>query len=445
MTAIWLAACSDNDGSPQAPTATLEGSATPTATAFKPTPTMPAGVRFEPSTVLLVDARTGIVTTLIEDPDNALFDVKFGAVAGTVEISGRNGKVIDFTGKVLGGPVQADDCLTVSGSVEVAGRSFKDVTCGVVSPDGRFMLYKVDAGMTEVANGRSVAVWDNWLLDLQTDGRKLLQAGLRHCGGCDGKFGPEWSASSRYIFFSELYGSDRLFVSDAISGTTQELNEPINATGLENKPVWSPVADLLLRPAGNGASILEDLNAGTRRELSALTWPSRFDSTGAYLYSPAYLHARETHRETRIVEVASGRLVATLAGAPGFDRFWVKESAVVGVADGFIVALEGAPDCGLAIYAGATRTCFADGLGAIFSPDTRQIVFARRTGDTGRLNTPSMQASNTSVYEVVLFDLGSKRQIVVARNAIGEWPPRIRWNAEGTHVLVYWPYVPPIP
>ena len=42
-------------------------------------------------------------------------------------------------------------------------------------------------------------------------------------------------------------------------------------------------------------------------------------------------------------------------------------------------------------------------------------------------------------YDIVLVDVASGSQTLVAQGARGEYPPRLSWNASSTHLLVEWP------
>ena len=76
----------------------------------------------------------------------------------------------------------------------------------------------------------------------------------------------------------------------------------------------------------------------------------------------------------------------------------------------------------------------------VLSPDASKVALARKTGQTGPVNTPSLQALSLDVYEIVVVDVATGAEQVVARDALGlEIAPLMAWNAEGTHLLITWP------
>src|SRR5690606_13737172 len=128
-------------------------------------------------------------------------------------------------------------CEETSAGATVDGRAYDGVRCGLIGPDERWMLYGVDAGTQAVGGGTALPVWDQWAVNLDTDERRLLQAGLVHCGGCDGRFGPRWSPSGRFLVFPELVGNGRTFLHDFETAETRLLFE--GSTEISWAPEWS--------------------------------------------------------------------------------------------------------------------------------------------------------------------------------------------------------------
>ena len=55
-------------------------------------------------------------------------------------------------------------------------------------------------GSVEVGtSGYRVPQHDKWVVNVQSGATTRLQAGLVHCGGCDARYGPRWSPSSRLV------------------------------------------------------------------------------------------------------------------------------------------------------------------------------------------------------------------------------------------------------
>jgi hypothetical protein len=306
-----------------------------------------------------------------------------------------------------------------------------------VSLNLKWMTYQVDAGQIELFPGYPVPTWDQWAIDLSSDQRWILQAGLRHCGGCDGRFGPSWSPSGRYLMFPELV--ERVFLSDMTTRTTREL-----APGVElgQKPEWSPQADVLARPSTGGATILDDIARGVITELAEIPWPARFDQSGRYLYSPAFgTSSKDNAQTTRVFDSRSMSVVAVLAGAPSPRDLWTAHTVVAASDDSFTTALQGAPGCdGTTIYAGTqVLTCVIGTVGASISPDGSQIALARRTGGTGLIQGPGLQSVDASRYDIVLVDTATGNERVVAKDAVGLELPKLVWKEDSSRLLVKWP------
>jgi hypothetical protein len=461
LLALVMFACADEERQElQQPPA--EVTPTPAVVAPPPTSAMrpPPSLTQEPrpaDTVWLFDVRSGGRTTLIETPGQSVLRLRFGpddtVLADTLVVDRAAGNRIEevrlrYDGSVVSrGPIAppaAGDCAHSTAGAVVQGRTYQGVGCGPISPDGRWMTYQVDAGTAQVIppsatnpSGYSVPVWDQWAVELATDKRQLLQAGLRHCGGCDGRFGPAWSPSGRLLYFSEWLGNGSTFISDLSTGTTRELLS--GSTDILVEPDWSPRSDLLVYRTTAGLTVLEDFTSGTRKELPELAWPVRFDTSGAYLYSPAWDNdSRAVGGETRIYEVSLGQVVATLAGQPRSDSLFMPVAPVRGEDGNFTAVLEGAANCGgVAVYRGTTSlACVSGGSQGLLSPDGRLVALARLTH--GGAPGPAWQMSE---YEILLVDVATGSTRVLGGGALSAvMRPELIWNAAGTHLLVRWPF-----
>jgi hypothetical protein len=395
--------------------------------------------------VWLIEASTGKRTTLFESltrtaghvsvgPDDTVSIYHFGGglPAETEEIELRFDGTQAYRGPVRPPPTE---CRNDGDAAVVEGRPYDGARCGLISPDRVWMTYEIDAGMVELQPGFSVPSWDQWVVNLATGGKRELQAGLRHCGGCDGRFGPSWSVSGRFLTFAELAQPSRVFLSDLDLGNTREL--AVGSSDISSEPDWSPVADLLVYRR-NGVTVLEDLPRGSVTELPELPWPVRFDASGGYLYSPAWGEVKDGGGSTTVYDVRAGRVVATLAGRARYQSLWLREGQLAASGDSFVAVLEGAPDCGVAVYSGTRRlTCIVGGSGAVLSPDGRYAAVGRTQ------NTVPTNARKE--YDVLLVDMATGAVRVVATGALSEpgspqLPPQFIWNARGTHVIVRWPF-----
>jgi hypothetical protein len=432
----------------EVPAASPTPTAIPRPPAFTPTPR-------PPDTVWLFDIAGGNRTTLLETPGQNVLQLRFGpdetVLANTLVVDRAGNKVATLRLRYDGSVVSRDpvpragdgDCVSASDGAVVRGRAYRDLSCGPISPDARWMTYQVDAGMAQVVtpspanpNGFSVPVWDQWVVELATDQRRLLQAGLLHCGGCDGRFGPAWSASGRLLYFAELRDNGSTFISDMQTGVTRELFS--GSTQISAEPDWSPVTDLLVYRTAAGVTILEDFSAGTRKELPDLLWPVRFDASGAYLYSPGWDNDhRAAGGETKVYDWLTGRVVATLAGQPRYDGLFMPQTTIRSLDGSFVAVLEGGDCGGVAVYRGSTSVaCVSGSGGGALSPNGQQVAAARVTRE-GSGPVPGQ----LSEYEVVLIDVASGQTRVLASGALSQFlPPELIWNDASTHLLVRWPF-----
>jgi hypothetical protein len=446
-----LLACGGNDAietPAPPPTETAIATAIPSLpTPPGPPPAPPPAIQV-PSAVLLIDAETGSQISLFESYQDPAYTSGFdGSEVGITYRSAGEVKVdhYDLQGVLLRTtdlpPPSSDAACTESADgASVDGRTYPDTHCGQISPDRRWMTYQVPV-MPRPPSGAGVP-WDQWAVNLQTGDRRLLQADLQHCGGCDGRFGPKWSPGGRYLYFSELDGNGSTFLSDLQLGTTREIFR--GHTDSSYEPAWSPAADVLLYPNSSETTMLEDLRAGTKRELTGLAWPARFDLSGTFVYSPAWNDPRTTGVTTAVLDLRSGAIM-TLPGRVGRTSIYITGEAVQNVGGVAVAALEQVPDCdGTAIYFGdLLRHCVSGATAPSFSPDGSSVALMRRTGAAGRYSSPASQSMTGAKFEALIVDLQTGAERVVARDLIGSdmYPLPARWNEDGTHLLLQTPFL----
>jgi hypothetical protein len=452
--ALLAVACDRGGDQPEvSPTAeATQAAATPSATAaaeVTTSPTPPAGPTplpgsiEVPSTAVLIDVRTGTATTLYRDAKQAAYSATFEGD----EILLNAGQVLRFRldgTRATSTPTPRDSCRNVNGAAEVGGRSYAGVRCGSISPDQRWMTYSVQNGEAEVGTtGYRVRLDDLWAVDLQTSTTRRLQSGLMDCGGCDARYGPRWSPSSRYVAYAEFGGQGRRFLSDLTTGTTRQI---ANGNEITDAPVWAPSSDLLVYSTtshGTGARF-EDLAARTARDL-AVAWPVRFDARGTYLYSPAWASAPKSGPSTistTIIEVATGDSLGVLQGAPPPEFLWTGATAVTRSGDGYLAVLQQAGPCaGTAVYRQgvAQPLCIVGGVQGHSAPNGRRVAVARETGQVGPIHGPGFSSMSMPRYDIDVVDVASGASRTVVTGAISFTPPLMLWNAAGTHLLVLWP------
>jgi hypothetical protein len=424
-------ACSGDDAS-SAPTATLfpELAASPGGTSVPPpVPTERPPLTEVPGVIWLIDVAAESVVTLDADPEHSVANAWFDEETGTVVFQPlRNGRSVSIRTELDGTELERADHI----QPPFAG-----------PPQTRWQLSRLPAGEVE-SNGAIFDLSDLWVEDTETGERMLLAAGLWQCTACDAFSSPAWSPSGRYVTYREHGGENRVFLSDLQAGTTRE----ITVERVDRTPRWSPTADLLLRPSADGVTVLEDLAAEKEEDLPNVPWPAAFDPSGAYIYSLAF------GTETVIAAASNGDVVARLEGSAVHDALLEGQRTlgaptldvphpVIGIAGGFVAVVGGAADChGALVYASEKPlTCVEDGGGAVISPDGARIALARRTGETGRVDAPTIQAVSLDIYEIIVVDVAGAEVRSLAQGALGfRTPPQIVWNASGTHVLVRWPF-----
>jgi hypothetical protein len=303
------------------------------------------------------------------------------------------------------------------------------------------MLYAIDAEPVAVTDDYEVPAWDQWLINLETGDRTLLRERMRHCGGCDGRFGPEWSADSQFVFFSELYAPGDVLLTNTSTLETRAIGSAEGATDITQKPVWSASGSRLLHPGPAGSAILEDLATAETLDLGDLPWPAAFDPTDRYVYSPAARFNPADPTEVTIVDLSTLEVVAMLPGLIDSLLIWgAGGPPVVGVDRGLVAALRKTPNCrGTVVYrAGeASEICVEGGYGAIFSPDASRVAIAvqRELVSLTYLDFggPAWRT------DIVIVDLATGDLRTVAEAAYSNHPPDMTWNDAGTHILIRWP------
>ncbi len=447
-----IAACdrSDRDAAPTTPAPTavstpIEGSVT-----ASPTPPLPAtplpGSTAVTATVVLVDARSGGATTLYTDSDRPIGSVAFVEDYVRVSVGDRSlGFRLDGS-PMTSPPAAIPTCRTSGGTAEVAGKQFSGVACGSISPDLRWMTYMVQTGEVAVGTaGYRVPQHDMWVVDLQSGATRRLQSGLVHCGGCDGRYGPRWSPSGTYVAYAELGGERRRFLSDVGTGTTRQIG---SGNEIYDAPDWAPSGDLLTYSTTANGKIarLDDLASGSSRELP-IPWPVRFDASGHFLYSPAWATEPKSGPSTvstSIMNVDTGKVLATLSGAPPAEFLWTGASALTryGNSDGYVAVLQQAASCaGTAIYGEGVPQpiCVKDGVQGQVSPDGFRVAVARSTGTVGPVHGPGFSSTSLPRYDIEVVNLVGGGSRTVVSGAISFMPPLMLWNPAGTHLLIVWP------
>ena len=453
---LALAAACTSDAAPApgpAPTASATAEVTTTRSppaSAAPATDVPPDTLEVLATVWLIDVRDDMLITIAEDAEDYPASATFN-LAGLPVLEywrpARTQVMFDTDGTFLGTMIPEYACQQIDDdSVHIGDREYEGITCGLLSPNDRWMLYAVDAGTIEVSADYQVPAWDQWLIDLETDERTLLHAGMRHCGGCDGRFGPAWSSSGRYIYFPELYGDGDVFLTDALTGETRLLASGSRATELARRPVWSPLDDLLLYPAEDSLSRLDNLTTGTTLTLTDVPWPAWFDPSGRYVYTSADDGERlpSSPRETSVFDSTTGQLVATREGVPSSGRVHGAGGDPIAVtAGGIVAALEGVVDRrGTAIYreGSAEGFCIKGGFGASVSPDGSRVALAVRGEGVPTHFVPSDLESVLQLYDIVIVDVATGATRAVATEAVsGASPPQIEWNSSSTQILVRWP------
>jgi hypothetical protein len=416
---VLTTACSgDKDPAPTAtaalPTATLAPTSAP------PTPTPEPQATEPPYTIWLLDLEAGTQTTLYENADYNPYRMTFDPDGETVRIrypiDGKGYELrVRYDGTEVGRGDALDPCQTTDDGAEIDGRVYDGVSCGPISPDGHWMTYTVLVDAPEDARQRGD--WDQWVVDLQTGDTRLLQTDLRHCGGCDGRFGPGWSPDGRFLFFPELVQDGVTFISDMQTGITRELFA--GRTEIDAKPDWSPAEDHLLVYLKDGTAVLYDPATDATTPVPALMSSLSFDPSGRYLYAPAL--GDSAVDGTTVYDVAAAQVVATLPGQAKIQAFFGLNRPLVGTDDGFVAAFQNAGDCeGVAVYQDGTLAACVPGLGPEISPDASRVAL-------------------TDGSDLLLLDVATGRTSTLATGIESGQPARLVWSQDGNKLLVLWP------
>jgi len=446
LATLLLAAGCDSDGASEA-SVTPSGSATATSTVFvldHSTPSLPPtatpGVEMQ-HTVWLINLWEDEQYTIYEHADVPPGDVGFvrSRQAGVTRPSGRT------TYGANGQPRYTPGlrCTPAPSGVEIGSLRLDEIpACGPTSPYGRYMLYRVPSSPTELRDGQVVDTWDEWVFDIERahlDGEgahRLLAEGLVSCGGCDGKFGPQWSPDGRYVTFAETVQGGRVFLADLERGTSEVIGM---GTGVESRPSLSDDSRPLLLVRGEDESaVLVDAATGERTTLP-IGWPARFDATGTLAYSPSSALRRGEAPITSVVDIATLE-VTEVAGLAPWRHLWWDNVAVAARyhGDGFTAALEQEDCAGTVVHStGVASRCVEGAYGGTPSWDGQQVAFAMRLPwEDVRRNGTRFVRYDIAVLDVATGDIG-----VVAEGAYStdDLPPRIQWSRFGDLLLVSWP------
>jgi hypothetical protein len=393
-------------------------------------------------TIWLIEAPAGSGVTVVKEFEGAGIDGRFNQDGDAVLLAGK-GVITEHTldGVELGPVFQPEPCQFKAEGEQVDGRWHPTVVCSspneehpFQSPDGEWFTYMVPEGDPAARPAPYPPVSSMWALNLRTSERRMLQAGLQDCGGCDGRFGPSWSPSGRYYVFAETGGEERVFLSDLDMNTTRPI---ANGNQLDDQPDWAPGADAIVYRSATNTAVFEDLSAGRQEELENVDWPARFDPTGEYIYSPAFGRPpQQPGFGTTTIVAASTRVVSSvLPGEPAYSGLWRDAEPIV-AAGQLVAALTRSPDCdGTLVYIdGVPLNCVVGAEAATVSPDGSKIALARITETSGSGSSTSMNK-----YEIVLVDVASGDESVAATGAQSMESPHLTWNSRSTHLLVTWP------
>lgn len=444
VTLLVTTACSD---SPEpAPTAILEES--PTAT-IQISPTVPPSATANPAgtpvpaVAEIIDAQSGTVTRIYESLSDGIYGAAWDG--DTVELSAGPGSLrLRPDGSKSTAPQNSVQCKQAADEISVLGKNYAGFSCGVVSPDGIWMTSRKDAGKLTLPSGYVVPVWDQFVINLLSGETTELQKGLVHCGGCDGRYGPRWSASSRFVIYAELGGDGRRFLSEVATGSTRRIGA---GSDISDAPAWAPDRDTVAYSVESSSSVarLEDLDAGTALDLP-IAWPVRFDTSGTLLYSPAAdPDPKSRATVTTVFDVATMNVVSVLSGAPLQNAIWTNAIAVANTPNGFVAALQNAEGCsGTALYRQGVPapTCIRDGVEGRVSPDGSRVAIARTEEAMGHAYGPGFESITMVRFKVeVLTTDGSARILGTTTATSFDFSgPLILWDSTGHYLLVCSPY-----
>lgn len=435
LATLTLAVGCDSDGGSEA-FVTPSASATPTSTVFvldhstpPPTPTATPGIEIQ-HTVWLINLWEDEQYTIYEHPDISGMGTTWSAprIAHVGRGSGPGFYGQDGRPLSLGG-IQ---CRPAQHGVVVGGVERPDVSrCGTISPNGRFMLFEhvVDAQVYPPLS-------QQWVLHIRSGTTRLLEERLMGCGGCDGRFGPQWSPDGRYVLFAETVQDGRVFLADLETGTSEVV---ASGTDVQFRPSWSSDDSqaLFLVRGEDGQAVLADASTGERTALP-IGWPATFDSTGTLAYSPSAGFRQDELQVTSVVDLATLE-VADVDGMAPWQHLWVGDVAVSALdpGDGFTAALQQRDCAGTVVHStGIASRCVEGAYGGTPSWNGRQVAFALLVPGEDVV----FKGTRFSRYDIAVLDVQSGDVEVVAEGAYsGPLPPRIQWSRFGDLLLVTWP------
>jgi hypothetical protein len=115
-----------------------------------------------PSTVDLVEAATGRSSRVFESMTQWAWDARWDGDEFVVFAGNRVGAAnqrFGLDGSLRpGGP--RVDCRDGYGGAEIGGRLYAGARCSDMSPDGRWLTYRLDAGEYTLPSGNTVSTWD---------------------------------------------------------------------------------------------------------------------------------------------------------------------------------------------------------------------------------------------------------------------------------------------
>lgn len=271
------------------------------------------------------------------------------------------------------------------GRVSISGHEY-NANCGYLSPGGRFMYYRAHSALES----------EGWVLRL-TDGSRFQVPGTFGCGSsCDGGTFGYWSSSGRYLWYFDAGARTQESSTWRLLDAESALIIRAGSVG-----VWSPTEDAYAQ-SGAGVVLVTRLPSG---EVSTYADITGRDAVARWLGKPQ--------------QMPYERSFAAFEGAP-------------------IGLMEFAEGCdGILAYhpllSGGSR-CLKGVKGAVWSPDRRSIAFSRflRQGSSSSMVTDDR-------WSAVILDIGSGREIEAARDLRSDFQPFLRWNTEGTRLLIEWP------
>jgi hypothetical protein len=146
---------------------------------------------------------------------------------------------------------------------------------------------------------------------------------------------------------------------------------------------------------------------------------------------------------TTVYDLNAGRVAASLPGQPPRLGFILALTPITKGTGTMLAALEQVPGCdGTVLYAGSTPgRCIVGAFAPAFSPDGSSLALTRRTRDSGHFRSPAESSAHGAVFEVVIIDVRTGAERVVAQDLYGsDYPMPARWNDAGTYLLLRSPF-----